>query len=85
MFDNSTAGLTRNLSIPWTLEGPYFNADEDLADEAWEAISIDAGAIALADGYVSKMGLPVSQRFPWDDEKGIYNINAYHSLHCLVS
>jgi len=77
------AGLTRSLSVPWTLDGPYFNQDEVLTDEAWESISIDAGAVALADEYVSMMGLPTSQRFPWDDAKGIYNINAYHSLHCL--
>jgi len=77
------AALTRTLSVPWTLNGPYFDEDEAVSDEAWESMNIDAGAVALTDEYVSKMGLPTSQRFPWDDTKGIYNLNAYHSLHCL--
>jgi hypothetical protein len=29
------------------------------------------------------MGLPRAQRFPWDDTKGIYLINAYHNMHCI--
>jgi hypothetical protein len=30
------------------------------------------------------MGLPKAQRFPYDESKGIYLLNGYHSLHCLV-
>lgn len=56
-----------------------------MADQLWEDISIDNGTVALEDSYVETMGLPLSQRFPWDDGKGIYLLNGYHSLHCLVS
>jgi hypothetical protein len=84
MLMHFAAGLTRTLSMPWTLNGPYFEEDELSSDQVWESISIDAGAVALTDDYVSEKGLPTSQRFPWDDTKGIYNLNAYNSLHCLV-
>lgn len=30
------------------------------------------------------MGLPEAQTFPWDDNKGLYLLNGYHNLHCLV-
>ena len=30
-------------------------------------------------------GLPVAQRFPWDQSKGVYLLNGHHNLHCIVS
>ena len=63
---------------------PYFGEDETVADQLWENISIDNGTVALSDSYAAAMGLPVSQRFPWDQEKGLYLLNGFHSMHCLV-
>lgn len=54
-------------------------------NHAWDEINIDAGTVALGDAYVETMGLPKAQRFPWDKSKGIYYINGFHNLHCLVS
>ena len=56
-----------------------------MADELWEDISVDNGTVALEDDYVAKLGLPTSQRFPWDQKKGLYLLNGFHSMHCLVS
>lgn len=64
----------------------YFGeGTEEHADRAWDAISIDNGSIALDFAYVQKMGLPPAQPFPWDATKGIYILNGYHGIHCLVS
>lgn len=41
--------------------------------------------VALSDDFVERARLPRSQRFPWDDSKGLYLINGYHNLHCIVS
>ena len=30
------------------------------------------------------MQLPPAQFFPWDTTRGIYLVNAYHNIHCLV-
>ena len=63
----------------------------DLHDEVaqrhiWEnQTNYDLGNIALDNAYAKSMDLPRAQRFPWDDSKGIYLINAYHNLHCVVS
>ena len=55
-----------------------------MTDQAWEDINIDAGNVALDKSYAEEMGLPKAQDFPWDRSKGIYYINGYHNLHCLV-
>lgn len=65
--------------------GLYDGPNETLTNEAWDAINFDAGSIALDDAYVESLGLPIAQRFPWDDTKGLYFLNAYHGVHCLVS
>ena len=41
--------------------------------------------MALSDEYTESMELPRVQRFSWDDTKGIYHLNAFHDLHCLIS
>ncbi|MCJ1462680.1 hypothetical protein MMC07_001283 [Pseudocyphellaria aurata] len=82
--DNSAyAHLASNFAIAWTSNSPYFGEDEALADRLWENISIDNGTVALGDSYVEAIGLPTSQRFPWDQEKGLYLLNGFHSMHCL--
>ena len=78
------AGLARDLSVDFLYHSPYESKNETLADELWNSISIDPGVVALSDGYVEEMRLPKAQRFPWDDSKGIYLLNAYHNMHCLV-
>ena len=72
------------MSVPWTTSNPYFGGNETTADQLWENISIDRGVVALEDSYVKKTGLPLAQRFPWDHNKGLYLVNGFHSMHCLV-
>ena len=55
-----------------------------MMNQAWDDINIDAGTVALEDAYVDTIELPKAQRFPWDESKGIYYIDGYHNLHCLV-
>ena len=50
----------------------------------WDNISVDAGTVALSRSYAAAKGLPEAQTFPWDNEKGLYLLNGYHNLHCLV-
>ncbi|MCJ1251529.1 hypothetical protein MMC30_008764 [Trapelia coarctata] len=77
------AHLTRDITLPWTANNPYFGEDEIAADQLWEDISIDSGIVALEDSYVKRVGLPQAQRFPWDQNKGLYLVNGFHSMHCL--
>lgn len=77
------AGLTWNVSAVWTYDpNIHPNLTED--DEIWTKLDIDSGVVLLDDTYSKQMNLPVAQRFPWDHTKGIYLLNVYHGLHCLV-
>ena len=40
--------------------------------------------VALPADFATANGLPLAQRFPWDPSKGIYLLNGYHNLHCIV-
>jgi hypothetical protein len=51
---------------------------------AWEALSGDPGVVALSDEFVSAKGLPTAMRYPWDTTKGVYLLQGFHNLHCLV-
>ena len=53
-------------------------------NEAWEALSYDLGSVAIDYEEAEALRLPRAQPFPWDYSKGLYFLNAYHSLHCLV-
>ena len=67
------------------LNTPYSTHNLTEVRKIWEEISIDDGMVALPDVFSSKKELPEAQRFPWDDSKGLYFLNGYHNLHCLVS
>ena len=40
--------------------------------------------MALSDSFAQSVGLPSSQRWPWDKSKGVYFIEGLHTMHCLV-
>lgn len=79
------ADLTFDRKDPWVHYTPYATTNLSEAASLWDDIDFDSGFIALDYEYAEAKGLPKSQPFPWDDTKGIYLINAYHSLHCLKS
>ena len=83
----STAGLLRNVAVPFTIDATYTSSNRTIEDEAWRSPDLvpDTGLVALSDDWVRSMSLPKAQRFPWDDSKGIYLLNGFHNLHCLVS
>jgi len=79
------AGLEKNQSGVIAGHDAYTDRNETFRDEMWLNMHSDDGIIALDDEYVDKMGLPVSQRFPWDQKKGIYLLHGFHNLHCTRS
>jgi hypothetical protein len=62
----------------------FTSLNETEVDASWSMVEADSGIVALDDSYVELKNLPTAQRFPWDDSKGLYLINAYHNIHCLV-
>ena len=81
------AGLSRDVSIPFTIDDIYDSKNRSIADEAWGSplLMPETGLVAISDDWVTSKGLPKAQRFPWDKSKGLYMLNGFHNIHCLVS
>jgi len=80
------ASLVAEIPSSYYEPTPYNDPEnEESANEHWESIDFNTGIVALSDEYAESKGLPLAQRFPWDQTKGIYLINAHHHLHCLKS
>lgn len=50
-----------------------------------EALSGDPGVVALSDKFVATKKLPTAMRYPWGMSKGVYLLQGFHNLHCIVS
>ncbi|MCJ1271668.1 hypothetical protein MMC22_011573 [Lobaria immixta] len=76
-------GLGFDTPVIYQSSTDYWGDNETLADELWNGMDTDPIVVALTDDYAQQHGLKMSGRFPWDDEKGIYFLKAFHNLHCL--
>ena len=63
--------------------GPVIGTETE-RDRRWEALDISEGIIAMPDRVALNYDLPLSERFPWDQTKGVYLLEAHHNIHCLV-
>ena len=52
---------------------------------AWDAIIPAHGLVAVDYKWAIDKRLPDTISLPSDKSKGVYIIDAYHQLHCLVS
>lgn len=81
------AGLPFDTPVVYqSLTEWWGGANQTREDELWNGMDNSPLAVALTDDWATTRGFPTAKlRFPWDDEKGIYYLKAFHSLHCLVS
>lgn len=84
------AGLSKQpiKDIPFRWWSAYSSpnaTDDEVVDNAWDAIAKDFGVVAVDHKTAKKIGAPSTMDLPSDPTKGIYVVEAYHSLHCLVS
>jgi hypothetical protein len=85
MLNSVLAGLVYDTAALLESHTPYTDHNDTLRDQMWLDMDLDAGMVALDDDDTARWGLPEGQRFPWDDSKSIYLLQAHHSLHCAVS
>lgn len=65
---------------------PYTGTDNlTYTNELWEAIHPSHGMVALDRNWAREHHLPDSMYLPDDHSKGVYLLESYHYLHCLVS
>lgn len=56
-----------------------------MSDELWDNIKPSHGIVAVDRHYAATNGWAEAMYLPGDDSKGVYLLEAYHQLHCLVS
>ncbi|KAF2228674.1 hypothetical protein EV356DRAFT_457279, partial [Viridothelium virens] len=76
-------GLGFDKGVTYHTQTDYWGDNETLADELWESIDTAPMVIALSYEEAYKRGLSWSVPWFWDDDKGIYLVKAFHSMHCL--
>jgi hypothetical protein len=59
--------------------------DEGYVDRLWDEIIPGHGVVAVGHKWAAGKGFPKSMSLLSDDTKGVYIIDAYHQIHCLVS
>jgi hypothetical protein len=74
-----------DTSILYKGHTEYQSENQSVADHAWDSFDTSAIAIAVPDDWSNKHKLPYTERFPWDDSKGMYFVKGLHQMHCLVS
>lgn len=66
----------------WTTE--YSSGNRTHADALWKGLRPGFGVVALDHEWAAARELPHSQDNPDDPTQGLYILDAYHQLHCLV-
>jgi hypothetical protein len=83
--NGSAAGLKRDVPIQIYPDTDYTSDNFTAVTSLWEKLSGDPGVVALSSEYVKEKRLPYALRFPWDEDKGVFLLQGFHNLHCLVS
>lgn len=78
------AGLEREMPLPYRDRTMFNNPNRSISDAAWDDWIVDPGIVALPNNWVKGKMLPQAQNWPWDEEKGLYLLQGFHNIHCLV-
>ena len=63
---------------------PYSSSDRVLSDHLWDKILPSHGFISVDRQWAVQHQWPVTGYLPSDHSKGVYLLEAYHQMHCLV-
>jgi hypothetical protein len=85
-YENKIAGLKENeVQVKWLQSSAYTNPIAHERDRMWDAINYDSGIVAVPKPWARQKGLTLGVDFPWDTSKTLCFVNAFHSLHYVVS
>lgn len=83
--NNKQAGLKFEVPTVHYSKSNYSSDNFTLADSLWQTLDTNPTAIAVKDEFARSNGLALELRFPWDDEKVVFSVKAFHQIHCIVS
>lgn len=79
-------GLDKWTQYSWWSSYSSINPDQDQAiDKLWDDVLPAHGIVAVDHAWAAGKQMPATMSLPSDPSKGVYIIDAYHQLHCLVS
>jgi hypothetical protein len=58
--------------------------NQSISDAAWGKFTTN-GFVAIPHHEAAEFGLPLAEDFPDDPSKGVYVLEAFHEIHCVVS
>jgi hypothetical protein len=62
----------------------YSSANLTLQDELWDSLLWTHGMIVVDREWAKSKDWPDTMELPGDSRKGVYLLEAYHEIHCLV-
>lgn len=63
----------------------YSSGNRTLSDGLWHNLRPAYGTVALDLDWAAEQRLPETEHHPDDPSKGVYILDGYHQIHCLVS
>ncbi|KAF4631667.1 hypothetical protein G7Y89_g6468 [Cudoniella acicularis] len=77
--------LKYDVPVEIVAHSDFDSTNRTIQDQAWDDPDLEPWSLFLAldDDYSASMGLPPSQRWPWDEHKGAYIPIGAHELHCV--
>lgn len=84
---NSDSVSTRNYAEvlkPLNLRSSFVSSNVSIRNSHWDAFDHERGWIALPHSEARDQNLPLGLNLPDDNSKGLFILNAYHQMHCLV-
>jgi len=69
---------------PYHFHSSYVDSNHTIRDARWNEFESERGWVALSHAWATQHGMSEGLSMPDDSEKGLFIINAYHQMHCLV-
>ena len=70
---------------PFHAYNSYMTSNTTEADRLWNSFNDEKGWISLSHTWAEKIGLSRGLSLPEDPDMGLFILDGYHQMHCLVS
>lgn len=61
----------------------YSDVNQSISDAVWAGFTTN-GFVAIPHDEAAEFGLPLAEDFPDDPSKGVYVLEAFHEIHCVI-
>lgn len=69
---------------PLNLLSSYVSSNSTIRDSHWDTFDSDRGWVALPHSWAHENHISPGLNLPDDESQGLFILDAYHQMHCLV-